>query len=422
MERLRRGGSLRERGASSEGKLPRHTPPGTGEHTVGIVDVMSDPGQAGCFIRLYYPAEKADIMARDKQWPRWLPRKQYGAGYVYFLSRNTKIFGRVFNWLGGDVYVPGLWKHSVLLNGSKFPVVIFSHGIGGNRTTYTTVCCELASQGFVVAALEHRDGSSSFTYCLHDNENNNVVMENPSEKSLSFHRSNSFTEEFRWFEKIERWDDFTHRNKQMYIRASECQRALDLLQTLNNGQEVHNILHEDFDLLQFKNRLDLGKASLIGHSFGGATCICTLAKDKRFKVGIVLDGWMHPLDDEIYSSPTQPILFINTETFHWEKNTEQMKQLLTEGVERRIITIRGTCHQSQTDFQFLINKPMGRFLSVRHTLSPRIAMDLNNKAMLGFLWKHLGIKEELQHQDILEGNHEHVIKGIHIVRKVAPSS
>lgn len=58
----------------------------------------------------------------------------------------------------GDVYVPGLWKHSVLVNDSKFPVVIFSHGIGGNRTTYTTVCCELASQGFVVAALEHRYG------------------------------------------------------------------------------------------------------------------------------------------------------------------------------------------------------------------------------------------------------------------------
>lgn len=42
-------------------------------------------------------------------------------------------------------------------------------------------------------------------------------MENPSEKSLSFHRSNSFTEEFRWFEKIERWDDFTHRNKQVAL-------------------------------------------------------------------------------------------------------------------------------------------------------------------------------------------------------------
>ena len=39
---------------------------------------------------------------------------------------------------------------------SKFPVVIFSHGIAGCRTSYSTICTELASQGLIVAAMEHR--------------------------------------------------------------------------------------------------------------------------------------------------------------------------------------------------------------------------------------------------------------------------
>jgi len=40
-------------------------------------------------------------------------------------------------------------------------LVIFSHGLTGNRTCYSQLCGRLASQGYVVAAVEHRDGTSS---------------------------------------------------------------------------------------------------------------------------------------------------------------------------------------------------------------------------------------------------------------------
>ena len=59
----------------------------------------------------------------------------------------------------GDVYVPALWQAVPLPASQPYPVIIFSHGLGGNRTTYTTLCMELASHGFVVVALEHRSVS-----------------------------------------------------------------------------------------------------------------------------------------------------------------------------------------------------------------------------------------------------------------------
>ena len=39
---------------------------------------------------------------------------------------------------------------------TPLPVVMYSHGSGGMRTNYSAICCDLASHGYLVAAIEHR--------------------------------------------------------------------------------------------------------------------------------------------------------------------------------------------------------------------------------------------------------------------------
>lgn len=46
---------------------------------------------------------------------------------------------------------------------SKWPFIIFSHGLGGSRTAYSHYCSQLASEGNVVLALEHHDGTCVYT-------------------------------------------------------------------------------------------------------------------------------------------------------------------------------------------------------------------------------------------------------------------
>ena len=40
--------------------------------------------------------------------------------------------------------------------------VIYSHGLCSNRTMHSGTCKDLASHGYIVFALDHQDGTSSY--------------------------------------------------------------------------------------------------------------------------------------------------------------------------------------------------------------------------------------------------------------------
>ncbi|XP_013090392.2 platelet-activating factor acetylhydrolase-like [Biomphalaria glabrata] len=458
--------SIEEQAEVQQRPRRRHLPLPTGPYVVGCVDLMSDVSDSGVFYRLYYPTKKTDIKKSYKQWPLWLPRKHYAYGYIYFLKKN-KMLGKLANLIGGEIYVPVLWQAPLLKSQEKFPVLIVSHGIGGNRTTLTTYCYELASYGYVVAALEHRDGSASMTLCLQDNSTVNIrehylrlshsdtalatdgnedldmveqervkfyVDEEENTESQGgrgarvkqMHQNNrrsvinarNCTEEWRRFKHVEVWDDFNLRNGQMYHRTEEISKVLDELTNMTQGNHVYNKLDLAFKTNQFKDRLDLERVAIIGHSFGGAATLATLAVDERFKVGISLDGWMHPLDDFIDRSVKQPCLLLNMEDFQWERNVNRMIkfQKAKESSDRPMITLKGGCHQSMTDFQFIVPQLLGRLLDVCYTLAPKLAMSACVNVSLAFLAKHLFNDQPLEqkHKDILDCKHPHLILGTNV--------
>ena len=69
----------------------------------------------------------------------------------------------------------------------------------------------------------------------------------------------------------------------MKQRAGEVRKSLDILCLLNEGSEVKDLLGSSYDFGQFKGRMDVSTAAVMGHSFGGATTVQTLMEDSRFK-------------------------------------------------------------------------------------------------------------------------------------------
>lgn len=114
---------------------------------------------------------------------RWLPRPRLPTckGYAKFFStpnfpvtayiacirmftklpafRNLKLAGAPLSSAG-----TAMPKKSVENLETNLPVVMFSHGHGGSRTMYSTICGELASYGFVVIAMEHWDSTGARSY------------------------------------------------------------------------------------------------------------------------------------------------------------------------------------------------------------------------------------------------------------------
>ena len=131
---------------------------------------------------LFYPCELPE--SHKKIRPYWLERPvgEIQTGYLKFAGRSpdkNKIYSffMVFlTWLiGGSLKIPAYISAPLLEPPSsrhtgntknKWPLIVFSHGLAGNRKCYSQFCGELASRGYVVAVLEHRDGSAPVTSVL----------------------------------------------------------------------------------------------------------------------------------------------------------------------------------------------------------------------------------------------------------------
>ncbi len=321
-----------------------HFPFPRGIYSVGCADLADE----SVLMRLFYPhkchgthREKLDSLEEaSERWAAWYPEPEYAAGYVSFK----------YSWAGGGGWMSWAagWLTSLLTSspacpvvqngpvakatgddGGRFPLVVFSHGNGGCRMTYSTLCAEVASRGFLVAALEHADGSASSARRLEEGR-------------------------LRWVEPVRVvGDDYGVRNGQVARRAEECWAALRMMERLDRGEDggVAKLFDEGnaFSLSCLKGRVDLSNGAMLsGHSFGGSTSLKAILRKKgkeeerpRFTSAFCLDAWMFPVKFESRllageSDGSVPVFFLNYEKFQWRRNLTTMREFevrLQEGEE-----------------------------------------------------------------------------------------
>jgi dienelactone hydrolase len=179
----------------------------------------------------------------------------------------------MLSWYGSTVSVP-VYEHAPLLSppSTFWPLVVFSHGLGGTRTTYSTVCADLASHGRIVIALEHRDGTGpavfpvgrTIPYIVPDE----VVW--PDEKAEEEWARGAYNSE----------KALRFRKAQLDFRRREVYEALHAVRLLSAGKIAESGLEaldvDDFDFSRWFGHIDTDQVDLVGHSFGGATMVSRL--------------------------------------------------------------------------------------------------------------------------------------------------
>ena len=139
----------------------------------------------------------------------------------------------------------------------RWPVMVFSHGLGGSRNSYSHIAGSLASHGIVVVAPEHRDGSGPRTY-----------IGGPKGRPV----------DYRAISHVQSKEVEDARDEQLRIRLWELGLLHEALVKIDNGEGLSNVLSKDHkgDFSIFANSLDVhtpGKISWAGHSFGAATVV-----------------------------------------------------------------------------------------------------------------------------------------------------
>lgn len=277
------------------------------------------------------------------------------------------------------------YKNGVLSSkNAKYPIVLFSHGLGQGRWNYQSITRELASHGFIVFSIEHTHFSSGTEF-----NNGRFVPITP--KYLT------------GIPTLKEDDDAIN---QLWVK--DLQFVIRQLDTLNKTDKK----------LNFMNRLDLNKIAAIGHSMGGAAAARALQVEPRIKSAINIDGAFLGLTGET-GSMTKPFALITTELSSkiFKGQAEQplppgldaktvqaikdMYKVLSTRYKQAVegaaydITIAGATHMSFTDMPllqpYLTGTPYANLQPADVKLD-RI-YELSNSIILSFLEKTLNDKK-----------------------------
>ncbi|KAJ9602593.1 hypothetical protein H2200_012786 [Cladophialophora chaetospira] len=370
------------RGLSTSSPLmSSNLPQYTGPYNVGTIDVevpvetrsinnatFREGGHAAfkletVLFTLYYPATKGAVSSKPHH--LWVPKPLSitGQGYARFAHISNFVTDSLFTFglwgLVGGTKIPA--HVDVPLHGSPdfhneplttedgFPVMIFSHGMASTRTDYTQYVGELASRGFIVAAIEHRDGSGPGTQ---------ITIQRKRRSLLHFNVGHLTAESGL--------DSDTFREAQLDFRQAEVEETVRVLNQINRGQGkevlMSNSRKEGQSLHQWGGRLAMNNATIGGHSFGATLALQTLkdgpSKALPFQGAVVLDPGKQsgPLNHDV----RVPTLILHSNSWskqhsvffgrpHFDVVKEVVQGILRKGKDAWFMTSLGTSHPSVTD-------------------------------------------------------------------------
>ena len=228
-------------------------PKPTGREAVGTRTVHWKDGQTGreLVVQFWYPAGGN----------HGLPKARY--------VRAKEVKARFRHW----VLVRTNSEQDAPVLGGAHPVVVFGPMWGGRRTQDTFLAEELASHGYVVAAIDHPGNAGRV-----EMSDGTVVKSTMAGALSNVEATGAAGIEGIWARELQVW-----------VRDDEF------------------VLDEMAAADWLSGRVDMERVGALGHSFGGAASMALLGADARVKCAVNLDGWTF---GGLEKRTTEPVMFV----------------------------------------------------------------------------------------------------------------
>lgn len=190
----------------------------------------------------------------------------------------------------------------------RHPLLLFSHGLGTMREIHAALLEELASRGYVVAAISHTYDAGLVEFP----DGRLVSGVAPAAPSAS------------------------ERRLLLTTRVADFRFVLDQLTLLATAPT---------GLLS--GRLDLRKVGTLGHSFGGATAASAMLADSRIRAGVDLDGRIW--GKVVRKGLDRPFMLLIGDALGGTPTADQARFFARLRAERYALHLAGAGHFSFTD-------------------------------------------------------------------------
>lgn len=321
-------------------------------------------------VRAWYPADGQDTSRRKT----YMPPEEAAAfaqkyGLPPFMTSHLR-----------HVETHAFEEVPVAADEPAYPVLLFSHGYNVPPSTYTSLLTEIASQGFIVFAINHTYESTASVF--------------PDGRVAAFHHEFADREHEGVWEQIRElegqyWQAEGASNRLRVVRditdvypMSDTQRrwANDLSFVVD---ELERRRADDTQPSYFA-RLDLSRLGAFGHSAGGGAAGQALVVDDRIRAGANWDGaqW----GDVIDSTLTRPFLRVETAR---DSATFAPNDLIYRATSQDVVytvTIDGAGHGSFSDIPLVISVPQ---INGSGSIDARRATMITLNYTMAFFRQHL---------------------------------
>ncbi|PYX91159.1 MAG: hypothetical protein DMG67_10945 [Acidobacteria bacterium] len=329
-------------------------------------------------VYLWYPVERdagltaaaADYLPHAELIARNLSRAELQQGWGYS-------WPRVFS---GSVLTDTHKRSPIAGDGERFPLLIFSPGLGLSSTSYTSQIQEVVSRGYIVASIEPDESAVAFP--------DGRVIHPASDPAFGHGPAAEASSEVpagAWSEYLDRIH--TAGMPRVESRAADIRFTMDQLAKLDKNED---------QTFPFAGRIDFHNIGVWGHSLGGRAAARACRLDDRIKAclnadGVGPDGPVFPYESA--GLPRQPFMWMETSQLPPAINSiltsykitrkdqdkgrqleliakEQELQACPNGSYHLMINGAATNHYSFTDWPLLEAEGQGDFDKASHALEP----------------------------------------------------